>query len=192
MTYYRAGRTTIGPRCLSAVFGMGTGVSTWAWSPAFLEWRGASDEGRARAAQLHHSRGSRHIVYGHFDNEGDASSVSFLLPASHEPLATRHYSKTGEGMVRPSDWLLVPVRSMCCHMCTSGLSTRSSPGSLHLAKGNLILGGVSRLYAFSAYPFQTWLPSDATSVTTGTPEVCPSQSSRTREKAPQVSFAHSR
>ena len=34
MTYSRAGRTTIGPRCLSAVFGMGTGVSTWAWSPA--------------------------------------------------------------------------------------------------------------------------------------------------------------
>ena len=34
MTYFRAGRTIIGPRCLSAVFGMGTGVSTWAWSPA--------------------------------------------------------------------------------------------------------------------------------------------------------------
>src|SRR6185437_12662779 len=34
MTYSRAGRTTIGPKCLSAVFGMGTGVSTWAWSPA--------------------------------------------------------------------------------------------------------------------------------------------------------------
>ena len=34
MTYSRAGRTTIGPGCLSAVFGMGTGVSTRAWSPA--------------------------------------------------------------------------------------------------------------------------------------------------------------
>ncbi len=39
MTYSRAGRTTIGPRCLSAVFGMGTGVSTWAWSPAIPRWR---------------------------------------------------------------------------------------------------------------------------------------------------------
>ena len=39
MTYSRAGRTTIGPRCLSAVFGMGTGVSTWAWSPAISEAR---------------------------------------------------------------------------------------------------------------------------------------------------------
>src|SRR5438128_1688289 len=34
MTYSRAGRTTIGPGCLSAVFGMGTGVSTRVWSPA--------------------------------------------------------------------------------------------------------------------------------------------------------------
>ena len=37
MTYSRAGRTTIGPRCLSAVFGMGTGVSTWVWSPAVCQ-----------------------------------------------------------------------------------------------------------------------------------------------------------
>ena len=28
-TYSRPVRTTIGPKCLSAVFGMGTGVSTW-------------------------------------------------------------------------------------------------------------------------------------------------------------------
>ena len=41
MTYFRAGRTIIGPRCLSAVFGMGTGVSTWAWSPASRCWRAA-------------------------------------------------------------------------------------------------------------------------------------------------------
>ena len=34
MTYSRAGRTTIGPRCLSAVFGMGTGGATRVCSPA--------------------------------------------------------------------------------------------------------------------------------------------------------------
>jgi hypothetical protein len=33
-TYSRAGRTTIGPNSLTAVFGMGTGVSSWVWSPA--------------------------------------------------------------------------------------------------------------------------------------------------------------
>ena len=32
--YSRAGRTTIGPGCLSAVFGMGTGVPTRVWPPA--------------------------------------------------------------------------------------------------------------------------------------------------------------
>jgi hypothetical protein len=36
MTYSRAGRTTIGPGCLSAVFGMGTGVPTRVWPPAGL------------------------------------------------------------------------------------------------------------------------------------------------------------
>ena len=34
MTYFRAIRTIMGPKCLTAVFGMGTGVSTWVWSPA--------------------------------------------------------------------------------------------------------------------------------------------------------------
>ena len=58
--------------------------------------------------------------------------------------------------------------------------------------GGLISGGVSRLYAFSVYPFRTWLPSGAASATTGTPEVRPSQSSRTRDEAPQTSSARSR
>ncbi len=34
MTYSRPERTTIGPKCLTAVFGMGTGVATWVNSPA--------------------------------------------------------------------------------------------------------------------------------------------------------------
>jgi hypothetical protein len=33
MTYSRPRRTTIGPGCLTAVFGMGTGVAIRAWSP---------------------------------------------------------------------------------------------------------------------------------------------------------------
>ena len=33
MTYSRAVRTTIGPGCLTAVFGMGTGVASQVWSP---------------------------------------------------------------------------------------------------------------------------------------------------------------
>ena len=56
--------------------------------------------------------------------------------------------------------------------------------------GGLILGGASCLDAFSAYPVQTWLPSGASGETTGTPAVCPSRSSRTRESFPQTSYAH--
>ncbi len=58
--------------------------------------------------------------------------------------------------------------------------------------GQFILGLASRLDAFSGYPDRTWLPSNALSRTTGAPEVRPSQSSRTRESAPQLSNAHGR
>ena len=64
--------------------------------------------------------------------------------------------------------------------------------SLLKGAGDLVLRGVSRLDAFSVYPGRTWLPSAAPSGTTGTPAVRPSQSSRTREKAAQVSSARDR
>src|SRR5262249_8838626 len=59
-------------------------------------------------------------------------------------------------------------------------------------RGYLISREASRLYAFSAYPFRTWLPSDAPGGTTGTPEVRPSRSSRTKDGSSQVSYAHTR
>ena len=46
MTYSRAGRTTIGPGCLSAVFGMGTGVPTRVWPPAGLGCVGSVGQSR--------------------------------------------------------------------------------------------------------------------------------------------------
>ena len=51
--YSRAGRTTIGPGCLSAVFGMGTGVPTRVWPPAGLGCVGSgvrSPSGRSDVA----------------------------------------------------------------------------------------------------------------------------------------------
>ena len=72
---------------------------------------------------------------------------------------------------------------------TCGLSTCWSGTAL---EGDLVLRGVSRLDAFSGYPVRTWLPSDATGVTTGTPAVRPSRSSRTRDGASQVSCTHGR
>ena len=54
--------------------------------------------------------------------------------------------------------------------------------------GNLILERASRLDAFSAYPFRRSLTSSAFGKTTGTQELRPSRSSRTRDSLPQVSY----
>src|SRR6185437_5824246 len=77
------------------------------------------------------------------------------------------------------------------HHCasTSSLSTRWSSWAL---QGDLILGRASRLYAFSGYHNRTSLPSRALGRTTGTQEVRPSRSSRTKDSPPQISYAHSR
>ena len=53
---------------------------------------------------------------------------------------------------------------------------------------DLILERASRLYAFSAYPFRRSLTSHAPGGTTGTQELRPSRSSRTRDSLPQVSY----
>ena len=61
---------------------------------------------------------------------------------------------------------------------------------LAYAMGYLILRGASRLDAFSVYPFQTWLLGHAIGMTTDTPEVRPSRSSRTKDSSSQISYAH--
>ena len=53
----------------------------------------------------------------------------------------------------------------------------------------LILRGTSRLDAFSVYPFPTWLPGREPGGSTGTPEVRPSRSSRTKDSSSQISYA---
>src|SRR6266571_5554090 len=58
--------------------------------------------------------------------------------------------------------------------------------------GDLILGSASRLYAFSVYHHRTSLPSRAMGMTAGTQEVRPSRSSRTKDRPPQISYAHIR
>ena len=95
-------------------------------------------------------------------------------------------------MVKPNEQL-VTVSSTCCHASTSVLSNRLSSCALVIFRlGDLILGKVSRLYAFSVYPNRTSLPSYATGVTTGSQEVRSSRSSRTKDKPPQISYAHHR
>ena len=63
-------------------------------------------------------------------------------------------------------------------------------GSYYLRMGYLILRGASRLDAFSVYPVPTWLPGHALGSATGTPEVSPSRSSRTKDSSSQISYAH--
>ena len=84
---------------------------------------------------------------------------------------------------------LVPVSSTRCRAYTSGLSTWWSSTAL---QGDLVLRWVSRLDAFSGYPVRTWLPGCAAGATTGPPEVCPSRSSRTRDRSSQASNTHGR
>ena len=95
-------------------------------------------------------------------------------------------------MVKPNEQL-VTVSSTCYHASTSVLSNRLSTCALVIFRlGDLILGKVSRLYAFSVYPNRTSLPSYATGMTTGSQEVRSSRSSRTKDKPPQISYAHHR
>ena len=95
-------------------------------------------------------------------------------------------------MVKPNG-LLVTVSFTYCYASTSVLSTwSSSTALLSFRLGDLISGKVSRLYAFSAYPDPTSLPSYATGVTTGSQEVGSSRSSRTKDKPSQISCAHIR
>ena len=89
---------------------------------------------------------------------------------------------------------LVLVSYACYHASTSSLSTRWSSWALHFpfGLGDLILERASRLYAFSGYHNRTSLPSCAFGKTTGTQEVRPSRSSRTKDSPLQISYAHSR
>ena len=75
----------------------------------------------------------------------------------------------------------------CFHLCPIYLVL--SKGFYSFRMGYLILGGASRLDAFSVYPFRTWLPGYAIGMTAGAPVVRPARSSRTKASSPQISSA---
>ena len=91
-------------------------------------------------------------------------------------------------MDKPNGRLVLVSFTHCCAF-TPSLSTRWSFWAL---QGDLILERASRLYAFSGYHNRTSLPSRALGRTTGTQEVRPSRSSRTKDSPLQISYAHSR
>ncbi len=123
-------------RGLTAVFGMGTGVSPSPLPPKkkqpHTSWTLESRFFRASLFSL--------------------SSSDPSLRAQDPPVG-----KSKNRRVKPHG-PLVPVSSTCCHAFTSGLSTSSSSTGLQgtsRSQGDLVLGAASRLDAFSGYPFRT-------------------------------------
>ncbi len=76
------------------------------------------------------------------------------------------------------------------HLPPINVIVSHGPSELLTKLGVLILRGASHLDAFSGYPFPTSLPGNAPGGTTGTREVSPSRSSRTRDGSSQHSNAH--
>ena len=62
-------------------------------------------------------------------------------------------------------------------------------GPYRFRVGGLVLGGASRLDAFSVYPSRAWLPCRGPSGPAGAPAARPPRSSRTRGSSPQASCA---
>ena len=132
---------------------------------------------------------------------------SFSRPSSgwDRVFTLRQYHQASEGQCQiwsraPSEWALTmraikPIERLVLvsytHCCasTSSLSTWWSSTAL---KGELVSRWVSRLDAFSGYPFRTWLPCCAAGATTGPLEVRPSRSSRTKDRSSQFSYTYGR
>ena len=62
-------------------------------------------------------------------------------------------------------------------------------GPYRFRVGGLVLGGASRLDAFSVYPSRAWLPCRGPSGPAGTPAARPPRSSRTKDSSSQISCA---
>ena len=189
---------------LTAVFGMGTGGAPPVWSPGIRPPGGQAGTAAVKPAVRSHKpinqqangrgvgipayppRGSPHIEQG---NRHGAWGTGNVTPTGRT--APRVWRATGRGGQAIGCWnwsaAAVARRALPAHR------PGRLPGAFRAcALGNLVLKRASRLDAFSAYPFPTWLPGDAPSGTAGTPEVGPPQSSRTRGDPSQVSYAHGR
>ena len=182
-------------RGLTSVFGMGTGGTLAVWSPANSSdaWRGWFPRGRVSSGQFLQGRNAadwRHSLANPRDlTRGQARGPKRNRLEVQRPVECLcNELRRVNSMIKPNGRL---VLVSCTHYCafTSSLSTRWSSWAL---QGDLILGRASRLYAFSGYHNRTSLPSRAIGMTTGTQEVRPSRSSRTKDSPPQISYAHSR
>ncbi len=173
---------------------MGTGVTLTVWSPANFcgAWR---EVPRSRTTDSQAvSPGCRWQTGANKPFICNEIALGWCL------IRTRPLNVSSSGMLRRVNSMVKPngrlVLVSYVHYCTwtSSLSTRWSSWTLlfPFGLGDLILERASRLYAFSGYHNRTSLPSRALGRTTGTQEVRPSRSSRTKDSPPQISYAHSR
>ena len=115
--------------------------------------------------------------------------LEFIVPSKPHTVNTFHpcFPNHSWSSLRPiSDSQLHTLLHF--HLCPIYLVVFK--GSYCFRMRYLILRGASHLDAFSVYPFPTWLPGHAPGGATGTPEVSPSRSSRTKDSSSQISYAH--
>ena len=190
MTDFRAKGTIMGPAGLTTVFGMGTGVAPPVWSPGSRPGRASAPRPGVRLGRPRRGFEQRWSLVikieasphrGRFWPHADSARVP-ALAAGGGGSGWSSRSAVGTGPLRPS---------RVVHSRPIDLLVSQEP-SQQIADGSLVSKRASRLDAFSAYPFPTWLPGGAPSGTAGTPEVGPPQSSRTRGDPSQASHAHGR
>jgi hypothetical protein len=102
--------------------------------------------------------------------ENSIASTNIIVNPSPRPISTGRLNTSPCLHLRPINVVIWP---------------RALPG---YPVGDLISERASHLDAFSAYLFRRWLTSRALGRTTGTPELRPSRSSRTRDSLPQISY----
>ena len=156
---------------------MGTGVSPALWPPATSSW----------CHQLSRPAVSCKPTWVWREREGAIGTA-----VSQTSRTGFHPEQPGaEEPVKPHG-PLVRLGFTSHPASTCRLSTWSSPTALQRScdLGVFILRWASHLDAFSGYPFPTSLPGNAPGGTTGTQEVSPSRSSRTRDGSSQHSNAH--
>ena len=165
---------------LTAVFGMGTGVSP----PPVARTKGIG------SGRLDPGNGALLAPATFNRPRTGPSGAAFRRPPCCPPAPSQFFGGIAGG--RRPDLTAYQKRygerlaALAHPPCQAGVL----PAAFRdLRPGRLISGGAWRLDAFSAYPFATWLPGGADGSTTGTPEVARPRSSRTRGRSRQPSCA---
>ena len=166
--------TVSSPRgALTAVFGMGTGVTP----PPEARTKGMARDRCFPPGALSRSR----RLPPH------SQARHGLLKSAPDARRTGHRGRMAPRPLGRSEAVWSTPRGACASALSNGWSSRGLRGPR--GPGRLVSGGAWRLDAFSAYPFAAWPPGGALGRTAGTPEAARPRSSRTRGRSRQPSSA---